>query len=348
MSNTNKNHIIDEVQKLTLTAFESPLWDNDEKKWFRIMNMESGEVDTNIHYYYDLCNIYSLARTMRIIPELSRFETQWLDAVNWLFWLLINNPEIGYNSLGVKHSRDQYSFALSPSVLAEAYLRTDRKALLEKAIELFANYRTKLPAATSMNVQASNHIILSALSLFKVTNDVRFLNDAIKEGKFLFEKCRFEDGPAQGCFTDDFTVTAFPRHCYGAWALMELNRWTNEYDWVGIAEKSLKWWQDRQLPNGGFYFFFNAKENEWSDKTVYSVHQKGMLLLSAWDINRETGGRYSDMIKRAMSCCDNSDWEFTSPQNWNCWRRSNQEPQVVYSYELGWEILGHALAIGSD
>jgi len=51
MSNTNKNHIIDEVQKLTLTAFESPLWDNDEKKWFRIMNMESGEVDTNIHYY---------------------------------------------------------------------------------------------------------------------------------------------------------------------------------------------------------------------------------------------------------------------------------------------------------
>jgi len=54
------------------------------------------------------------------------------------------------------------------------------------------------------------------------------------------------------------------------------------------------------------------------------------------------------MIKRAMSCCDNSHWKFTSPQNWNCWRRSNQEPQVVYSYELGWEILGHALAIGSD
>ncbi len=347
MNITDKNHFIAETQRLTSTAFSAPIWDNQDKKWFRIMNMDSGEVDTSPHYYYDLCNIYSLSRAMKIIPELKKFESQWSDAVNWLYWLIINQPEIGYNSLEVKHSRDQYSFALAPAALAESYRTTGRKALLEKSLELFTNYRNRLPTATSINVQASNHIILSALSLYQATNDAGFLNDAIKEGDFLLENCRFKEGPAKGCFTDDFTVTAFPRHCYGAWALMELNKCTNESKWIDNAEASLKWWQDRQLPDGGFHFFYNAKENEWSDKTVYSVHQKGMLLLSAWDINGETEGRYSEMIQFAMKCCDNSDWEFVSPQNWSCWRRSNQEPNVVYSYELGWEILGHALAISA-
>ncbi len=348
MINTNKNHFIEVAQKRTSTVFTSPIWDNKEKKWFRIMNMDTGEVDTSPHYYYDLCNIYSLARAMRIIPELSKFESQWLDAVNWLFWLVIDQPEIGYNSLKVNHCRDQYSFALAPSALAEAYRITGRRALLKKAVELFSNYRNKLPATTSMNIQASNHIILSALSLYQTTNDDRFLHDAVKEGEFLFENCRFKDGPAKGCFTDDFTVTAFPRHCYGAWAMMELNRWEKRHNWIDAAETSLKWWQDKQLSDGGFHFFFNAKENQWPDKTVYSVHQKGMFLLSAWYINRETKGEYSEMINLAMSCCDNTEWEFVSPQNWSCWRRSNQDPHVVYSYELGWEILGHALALGSD
>lgn len=344
----DKKYFIDKVQKLAYTTFASSIWDNKEKKWFRIMNIDTGEVDTSQHYYYDLCNIYSLARAMNIVPELSKYKSQWIDAVDWYFWLVINKPEVGYNSLEVKHNRDQYSFALAPAALAESYTITGRRALLDKSIELFENYRHKVPTATSMNVQASNHIILSALSLYRATKDESFLNDAIKEGKFLSEKCRFKEGPAKGCFTDDFIVTAFPRHCYGAWAIMELNKSTNESHWVSIAETSLKWWQDRQLSDGGFYFFFNAEENRWSDKTVYSVHQKGMFLLSAWDINRETGGKYSEMIQLAMRCCDNSEWEFVSPHNWSCWRRSNQEPQVVYSYELGWEILGHALAIGPD
>ncbi len=188
MNNTDKDYFIGEAQKLISTAFAAPIWDNQDKKWFRIMNMDSGEVDTSPHYYYDLCNIYSLSRAMKIIPQLNKFESQWSDAVNWLFWLVINQEEIGYDSLEVKHSRDQYSFALAPAALAESYRKTGRKALLEKSLELFTNYRNKLPTATSMNVQASNHIILSALSLYKVTNEARFLNDAIKEGNFRGRK----------------------------------------------------------------------------------------------------------------------------------------------------------------
>jgi hypothetical protein len=209
---------------------------------------------------------------------------------------------------------------------------------------VYERYRKRFAPGAAPNVQAASHFILSALALAEATGESKYFDDAKAEGTFLLDRCRFTDGPAAGCFTDDFRQTAFPRHGYGAWAMTALYEKDTHPKWLEAAAASMEWWRARQLADGGFCFFFDARAADWSDRTVYSVHQKGMFLHSAWAINHYCENAYASMIERAMACCDDPQWHFVSPDGWRCYRRSNVETDTVYSYELGWEVLGLCLA----
>jgi len=325
-------------------AFSSPLWRRAEGKWSRTLSLADGRTDPQPHFYYDLCNLYAFAHAMRLAPELAAWREPWMDAVNWLFWAFAESDWIGYAAAALADKRDRYSMALAPAALAAAFAVTGRPALRSRAVAWHRRYREEFPVGSEPNVQASNHAVLSALALAEATGDARYLADARAEAAFLLDRCRFSDGPAAGCFTDDFRQTAFPRHCYGAWAMTAVFEKDPDERWLAAATASMDWWQARQLPDGGFHFFFDARAGDWSDRTVYSVHQKGMFLHSAWAIDRHAQGRYLSMIERAMACCDRQEWRYASPDGWWCFRRSNVDPNVVYSYELGWEVLGLTLA----
>lgn len=342
------NKLVDEAVGLGRAMFDSPLWDADEKKWRRRIDLDSGQVDASQHFYYDICNIYALARAMALSGQMERFREGWLQAVGWLFWLVNSKGAIGYTSFDVTGPRDQYSFALAPAALAEAHRLTGRPALLRKAGELFGAYRAAFPLGKVRNVQASNHFILSALSLYRAAGQAAYLEAAQAEAEHLLAACRLAGGPAAGCFTDDQRLTAFPRHVYATWALVELNHLRPDQRLQQACAQSMDWWRANQLADGGFYFFFDGQTGQWVDQTVYSVHQKGMLLLSAWEINRLCQGRFDEMIRRAMATCDDPRWQYASPEGWRLYRRSMPERSLVYSYELGWEILGHLLGTGWD
>lgn len=348
MSLPSNEELVAAATGLGRAAFISPLWDADEKKWRRRINLDTGQVDLDQHFYYDICNIYALARAMGLREAMNAFRDHWLQAVAWLFWLLNSRDRVGYASLEVAHNRDQYSFALAPAALAEAWIVEPRPALLSKARALFESYRAAFPTGRTMNVQASNHFMLSALSLARATGHGAYLEAARAEAEHLLANCRLRGGPAEGLFTDDHRLSAFPRHVYATWALVELNHVSPDSRYERACARSMDWWRANQLADGGFYFFLDGVSGAWTDQTVYSVHQKGMLLLSAWEINRFCGGRYDAMITRAMATCDNPQWEFDSPLGWSLYRRSMPERSLVYSYELGWEILGHLLGTGWD
>lgn len=346
MAVNDQAKLVQNALQLGQAMFASPMWDGNEKKWHRCINVDTGQADKDPHYYYDVCNIYALARAMNISREMTRFHEGWLQAATWLFWLANQHQRIGYTSFKVATPRDQYCFALVPAALSEAYGRTQRPAFLSKARSFFEDYRKAFPTGKTSNVQASNHFILSAVSLYRTTGQADYLNHAFAEARHLLDNCRLNSGPAAGCFTDDQRITAFPRHVYATWALMELNHIQAEQRFCEACLQSMEWWQANQLDDGGFYFFFDSQSGRWVDTTVYSVHQKGMLLLSAWEIDRQSGGCFSGMIERAMACCDDPKWEIVSPEGWKLYRRSKQENSFVYSYELGWEILGHILGVG--
>jgi len=332
-----------EAQNLMAAAFTSPLWDRAEGKWFRTLSLEDGATDRRPHFYYDLCNIYAFARAMRLAPDLAAWRGPWMDAVNWLFRTFKDRDWVGYDGFEARDKRDQYSMALAPAALAEAFALAGRPALRGFAEALSRRYRERFPVGAVRNVQASHHAILSALALGDATGDAGYLADARAEAAFLVDRCRFPNGPAAGCFTDDVRQTAFPRHCYGSWAMTALAERDADERWPAAAATSMEWWRTRQLPDGGFPFFFDARAGDWSDRTVYSVHQKGMFLHSAGAIDRCAQGRYAPMIERAMACCDSDEWRYVSPNGWSCFRRSDADPGVVYSYELGWEVLGLTL-----
>lgn len=332
-----------EARGLMGAAFTSPIWNRAEGKWFRALTLADGRPDPQPHFYYDLCNIYAFARVLRMTPEFAPWREPWMDAVNWLFWSFAEGDWVGYAGTGLADKRDRYSMALAPAALAAAFTVAGRPALRSRAVAWFRRYRERFPVGSAPNVQASNHAILSALALGEATGDARYLADARAEAALLLDRCRFTDGPAAGCFTDDFRQTAFPRHCYGSWAMTALYERDPDERWIAAATASMEWWQARQLPDGGFHFFFDAQAGDWSDRTVYSVHQKGMFLHSACAIDRHAGGRYAPMIERAMACCDRPEWRCVAPEGWWCYRRSDADPGVVFSYELGWEVLGLSL-----
>lgn len=327
------------------TAFVSPIWDRAAGKWFRCLELGTNEVDRSDHYYYNLCNLYGIVRAMRSIPELREYREQLAAATSWLYWLVRRQEVLGYDTFELRSKQDMYSIALVPAALCAGYELLRRGALLDMAIKCLNKYREHYPPGQNICVQASNHYILSALSVYEHTQDVSLLDAASREARFLLDSCRYREGEARGMFTDNHQSTAFSWHCYGTWALMELNRFAPRDEYVEAARNSLSWWKRAQLDDGGFHFFFNTNRSMWSDTTIYSVHQKGMLLLSAWDINSASSYAFTEMITKAISLCDKPEWRYESPQGWRCWRRSDKQSTVVYSYELGWEILGHAKGV---
>ncbi len=327
------------------TAFASPIWDRASGKWFRCLELGTDEVERSDHHYYDLCNLYGIVRAMRAIPELEEYREQLAAATGWLYWLVKRRGVLGYDTLELRSRQDMYSFALVPAALCAGYELLGREALLDMAMKCLDRYREHYPPGQEICVQASNHHILSLLSVYEQTRDISLLDAAVREARFLLDSCRFKEGEARGMFTDFHKSTAFSWHCYGTWALMELNRFAPRDEYVEAARNSLAWWRRVQLEDGGFFFFFDTNKSRWSDTTVYSVHQKGMMLLSAWDINTACSQEFTGMITKGMSLCDRPEWRYESPRGWRCWKRSDKQSTVVYSYELGWEILGHAKGV---
>lgn len=331
-----------EAADLARAAFESPIWDRRRKKWFRCLNLASGSPDPGPHAYYDLCNIYGLQRAMALVPGLARHADKVLEAVGWLYWRVRRDGTVGYGADATTPTQDMYTLALAPAALCSGHALDPRPGLLDLAQNLFSQYRRHYPAGRTVCVQASNHRVLSALALAEATGEAAYLAEAGNEVRFLLDRCRFPDGPAAGTFTDNHRTTAFSRHCYGTWALMELYALDPRPEYLDAARTSLEWWERAQLDNGGFYFFFEAPTASWTDRTVYSVHQKGMLLLSAWDIDAACQGRFLPMIEKAMALCDDPSWRHVADQGWWTYRRSSRQTDELYSYELGWEILGQA------
>jgi hypothetical protein len=282
---------------------------------------------------------------MRVLPEISRWGDQLRSAGEWLYAETCAHAVLGYDSPRLKDKLDQYSFALLPATLCAAYELDGDSRMLEKAETLFSKYRDQFPAGRKRCVQASNHTVLSALYLHEITGHDSYREHALEEVRFLLDGCRLTRNAAAGTFTDDGRVTAFSRHCYGTWALMEMHAVAPSAEYVEAASCSLSWWRGVQRESGLFPFFYDARQECWINTTTYAVHQKGMLLLSAWDIDAERQGAYEEMIRRAMAACDTRQWLYRSPQGWQAYRRSNRQPDVLYAYELGWQVLGHALGV---
>ncbi|NDV20647.1 hypothetical protein GO013_14645 [Pseudodesulfovibrio sp. JC047] len=327
---------------LAFTAFNAPIFDSNLGFWRRAMHLSSGLTDQRPHYYYGLCNLYAIVEAKRLLPELTKWDAQLTQAAHWLNAELKGRTQLGYDSHEVTTNLDQYSCALLPATLCAGYDLLHDTDVLNTAQKVYATYRDRFPIGQKQGVQASNHAILSALALHEHTDDRRYLDDAKQEGRFLMDHCRLPHGPAAGTFTDDGHITGFSRHCYGAWAMMALNEHTPSHEYVDCAATSLRWWRGVQRPSGLLPFFYDAEKGYWIDTTTYAVHQKGMLLLSAWDIAAHRPDEFESMIERAMAACDTATWRYRSPAGWTAFRRSNRHPDILYSYELGWQILGLA------
>lgn len=331
-----------EAADLARAAFGSPIWDGGRKKWFRCLKLSEGSADPTPHAYYDLCNIYGLERAMELLPGLRCHRDRVLEAVGWLYWQARREGTVTYGADATVPAQDMYALALAPAALCSGQALDPRPGLLDMAGRLYAQYRQRHPLGRTLCVQAGNHHVLSALALYRATGRRIFLDQAREQARFLLDRCRFSDGPAAGTFTDNHRATAFSRHCYGAWALMELFALDPRPEYLDAARTSLEWWERAQRDDGAFFFFFDAPGAAWTDCTIYSVHQKGMLLLSAWDIDAACGGRFLPLIEKAMALCDEPSWRHVSPEGWWTYRRSSRQTDEVYSYELGWEILGQA------
>nr|WP_321513240.1 hypothetical protein [uncultured Pseudodesulfovibrio sp.] len=328
--------------EMAVTAFESPIFDTKLGFWRRAMHLPSGQVDPAPHYYYGLCNLYGIVQAKRLLPDLSKWDETLSQAAHFLLNEVGDHAMLGYDSPKVSTNLDQYSCALLPAALCAGYEILHDESVLTKAQKVYAAYQERFPLRKKRCVQASNHAVLSALYLYELTDNDAYRQEALQEVRFLLDHCRLTGVPATGTFTDDGTITGFSRHCYGTWALMALNAISPSQEYVDSAARSLRWWKGVQRPSGMFPFFYDVTRGYWIDTTTYAVHQEGMLLLSAWDIATQHPGEFNEMIELAMGACLNNQWRFHAPTGWTAFRRSNRQTDVVYSYELGWQILGLA------
>lgn len=328
--------------ELAVAAFESPIFDPQLGFWRRAMHLPSGHVDVTPHYYYGLCNLYGIVQAKRLLPELSKWNDALSQAAQWLFREVAKHSVLGYDSPNISTHLDQYSCALLPAALCAGYEVLQDDSVLSMARKVYDAYRDRFPLGGKRCVQASNHIVLSALSLHELTGCATYKNEALQEVRFLLDNCRLTGVPAAGTFTDDGRLTGFSRHCYGSWALMAMNDLVPSQEYQDGAARSCRWWKGEQRPSGMFPFFYDAKSGCWLNTTVYAVHQQGMLLLSAWDIAAHFPNEFDMMIELAMSACLDDQWISRSPSGWSVFRRSDRQTDVVYSYELGWQILGLA------
>lgn len=342
---------LEQIKKLIQVLFNKSIW--SQHKWSYKINLNNNsKADSYENYLYSFINIYCLTKVVQIIPDLKFLVAQDLEIfVNNIFKkYTLNIPyfeaqaNINYN----KSYRDRITQAIVTAALASAYNLYRKEEYYKKALLSFENYLLKYyinfqDDRNNCSIQADCHFITSCIELYQIIGNNFYLDIAKSLVNSLLDKNRFKSGEAKHCFTENFTKTSFHFHCYTTQVLIQLFEIEKNPQYLEAAENSLKWWLERQGKNGEFYFVFNVNQNSWTDTTVYSVHQKGMFLLGAWGINYYTGNKYLSSIIKAMSFCDSSNWIYESKDGWSCYRRSNKELNEVYSYELGWEILGHAL-----
>ena len=337
------------LEDLIHSILNTDIWVNNI--WMKFIDLHNKKISTFENNLYSLQNIYSLIKVFNKFKFYKKkYDKKMIPFVKH-FIKNINNKIVYENNNKVNNYRDQITHAFYPSALLLIYKNYNNlindSLFYNKIIDVYDNYvhkyLDKKITLDNLNIQAHCHFILSSNELYNYTNDDKYLNMSIKLANDIINYSININENEVICYEKN-KITSFHYYCYVSQSFIDLYEIIYNDKYLIFCQKYLNWWIKKQNDDGSFYFNYknNVINNVINNKTVYSVHQMGMFLLGTVGINYFSNNRYYNNIKKSIKYCQNNNWIFTLKYNSKVFRRSNRDNKVVYSYELGLEILGQS------